>query len=105
MMAATFKEYYARYIKGGSPETQFRLAAYYHQQKDHEWAARCLELLSDAPETPPDIREKAMIQCARQMELIGKVDIAAHYYRQFIDTFPESPFHAKAVARLSSDCS
>ncbi|MGE4544648.1 MAG: rhomboid family intramembrane serine protease [Pedobacter sp.] len=104
-VASTFKEYYARYLKGGNPETQFRIAAYYHQQKDYEWAARCLELLADDPGTPPDIREKAMIQCARQMELIGKLDIATHYYRKFIDTFPESPFHAKALSRLKPDCS
>ena len=102
-VAPIFKEYYARYFKGGSPDTQLRLAAYYHQHKDYEWAARCLELLSDAPETPPNIREKAMIQCARQMELIGKLDIATHYYRKFIDTFPESPFLSKALAKLKPD--
>ena len=100
-VAETFKEYYGIYIKGADPETLFRLTSYYHQQNDYEWATRCLELLSDDPKTPPALREKAMFQCARQMELIGNPDMALHYYRLFTNTFPKSPLHAKALARLN----
>jgi membrane associated rhomboid family serine protease len=100
--AAAFKEYYQLYLKGANPGTLFRLASFYHQQSDYEWAARCLELLSDDAATPANIRERAMFQCARQMEFIGKLDIAMHYYRQFAATFPQSPLRAKALARLNA---
>jgi len=100
-VAAAFKEYYELYVRGVNPKTQFRLASFFHQQKDYEWAARCLELLADDAATPDEIREKAMFQCARQMEIVGKFDVARHYYQLFIDTFPTSPFIAKAEARLA----
>ncbi len=100
--AAAFKEYFERYLKGANPGTMFRLSSYYHQQNDYEWAARCLELLSDEATTPPNIRERAMFQCARLMEFIGKSDIAMHYYRQFAETFPQSPLYAKALARINT---
>jgi membrane associated rhomboid family serine protease len=100
--AEAFKEYYERYLKGANPATMFRLSSYYHQQNDFEWAARCMELLSDEATTPPNIREKAMFQCARLMEFIGKDDTAMHYYRQFVETFPQSPLHAKVLARINT---
>lgn len=99
--AEVFKKYYGCYLKGCNPESMFKLAGYYHQQNDHEWTARCLELLSDNEATPPLIREKAMFQCARQMEFVGKIDIALHYYRQVVDTFPDSSFKSKALARIT----
>jgi Tfp pilus assembly protein PilF len=101
-VAAAFKDFYGIYLKGADPETMLRLASHYHQQKDYEWATRCLELLSDDPKTPPAIREKAVFQCARQMEFIGNWDHALHYYRLFVNTFPDSPLHAKALARLNA---
>lgn len=100
--AATFKEYYEHYLKGANPQTLFRLSAIYQQQQDYEWASRCLELLADDPTTPPALREKAMFQCARQMECLGKLDLAVHYYRQFVETFPQSPMHGKVLARLNA---
>lgn len=99
--AENFKEYYETYLKGTDPETMLRLVSCYRQQKDNEWATRCLELLTDDSATPPAIREKAMFQCARQMESIGNMDTALHYYRQFVEVFPESPLHAKALARIN----
>ncbi len=99
--AENFKEYYGIYFKGTDPETMWRLASCYRQQHDNEWTTRCLELLADDSATPPAIREKAMFQCARQMEFIGNMDTALHYYRQFVDLFPESPLQAKALARLN----
>jgi membrane associated rhomboid family serine protease len=101
-VAATFKEYYERYLTGCNPETLFKIAGYYHQHKDHEWAAKCFELLSDDEATPSNIREKAMFQCARQMEFVGKIDIALHYYRQFVDKFPDSAFKPKALSRIEA---
>jgi len=100
--ADAFKEYYRIYLKAADPETMLRLATCYHQLKDYEWANRCLEILSDDPATPPVIREKAMFRCARQKEVVGDRTLAAHYYRLFAETFPESPVHAKAVARLDA---
>ena len=100
-VAVAFKEYYDRYLKGINHDTQFRLATYYRQQNDHEWAARCLELLSDDQSTPTELREKAIFQCARQMELLGKTDVARHYYQLFVESFPKSMFFAKAQARLA----
>ena len=102
-VATAFKEYYELYLAGVNPETQFRLASFFHQQKDYEWAARCLELLSDDVSTPVKIREKAMFQCARQMEIVGNFDVARHYYQLFVDTFPASAFTAKAHARLTGN--
>jgi TolA-binding protein len=99
--AAAFKVFYGIYLRGADPETMLRLATFYHQQNDYEWATRCLGLLSDDPQTPPALREKAMFQCARQMELIGNPDMALHYYRLFANTYPTSPLHAKALARLN----
>lgn len=101
-VAATFKEYYERYLTGCNPETLFKIAGYYHQQKDYEWTTKCLELLSDDEATPLNLREKAMFQCARQMELVGKIDLALHYYRQFVDKFPDSSFKSKALARIDA---
>jgi membrane associated rhomboid family serine protease len=100
-VAEAFKEYYEIYLAGINPKTQFRLASIFHQQKDHEWSSRCLELLSDDHATPVEIREKAMFQCARQMEFVGKFDVARHYYQLLVDTFPASDFTPKAHARLA----
>ncbi len=101
-VAEIFKEYYGRFIKGINPDTMYRLSTYYQQQKDYDWAARCLGLLADDASTPPVLRERAMFQCARQMESTGEFDIALHYYQQFIDLFPQSPLCEKAVARLKA---
>lgn len=101
-VAATFKEYYERYLRGCTPETLYKLATYYHQQNDYEWTVKCLELLSDDESAPLPIREKAMFQCARQMEFIGNTDIAVHYYRQFADQFQNSPYRPKALARIEA---
>jgi len=101
-IAETFKEYFKRYLKGCNHETMFKLASYYHKQNDHEWAARCLELLSDDHSTPATIREKAIFHCARLMESLGRIDVALHYYQQVVDGFPDSPFRPKALARLAA---
>jgi len=101
-VAETFKEYYGRYLKGINPDTLYRLSSYYQQQKDFDWAVRCLGLLADDASTPPALRERAMFQCARQMEAGGEFDIAMHYYQQLTNLFPQSPLCEKAIAKLKA---
>jgi len=97
-----YRGYYERYMQATDPPTQLRLAALYQQANDYTWASRCLELLADNPSTPEAIRERAVFQCARIKELMGQEDIARHYYRLFVDTFPQSPMAVKVQARLGA---
>jgi len=99
---AAYRDYYDRYMRATDPPTQLRLAAAFQQANDYTWASRCLELLADNVQTPATIRERAIFQCARIKELMGQKDVAHHYYRLFVDTFPQSPMTAKVQARLGT---
>lgn len=101
-VAAAFKEYYKCYLKGANHDTLFQLAAHFHRQQDPEWTSRCLELLADDEATPAKLREKAIYQCARQLEAVGNLDTARHYHELFVATFPASALTPKIQARLAN---
>jgi Tfp pilus assembly protein PilF len=97
-----FRDYYRRYFKGVDYQTLIRLSGLYQQQNDFEWSGRCLEFVLDDPATPATLREKLMFQCARAKEAAGNVDAAEHYYRQFLDAFPQSPMAGKIRGWLAA---
>ncbi|PLX99080.1 MAG: hypothetical protein C0623_10290 [Desulfuromonas sp.] len=99
--ALAFREYYNIYFKGTDHPTLFRLASIFHKEKDLEMATRCLEILSADATTPPTIREKAVFQCARLLEIGGFADSANRHYQLFAELFPQSPMMEKVQIKIS----
>jgi membrane associated rhomboid family serine protease len=99
--AKVFKEYFGKYFKGVEPVVQMKLASVFHKDGDLDIASRCLEMLADSAETPPEIREKATYHCARILEEMGLDDAATRYYRLLLTTFPNSVVAPKVKAKLA----
>ena len=99
--AAVFKEYFGKYFKGVEPVVQMKLASVFHKNGDLEMASRCLEMLADSAETPPEIKEKATYHCARILEEMGLGDAATRYYRLLLATYPNSVVAPKVKAKLA----
>lgn len=98
--SAVFKEYFGKYHRGVKPQLMYRLAGILYKQKEHDTAARCLEMLANAPDTPLDIRERAMYQCAVVLEEIGLFEAAEGFYKLFVQQFPNSAAVAKVKVKL-----
>ena len=98
--ATIYKEYYNKYLKGVEPALQYRLAGIFYKNKDLDIASRCLEMLADSANTPPEIRERSMFQCAMVLEDMGLNEAATSYYTRFMETFPNSLAIAKVKAKL-----
>lgn len=98
--AAIYKEYYNKYLKGVEPALQYRLAGIFYKNKDLDMASRCLELTLNSANTPAEIRERAMFQCAMILEEMGLNEAATSYYTRFMEAFPHSSAIAKVKAKL-----
>ncbi len=97
-----FYDYFKLYAKGLDAPTMYRLANIFHRQQDFEMSSRCLEILCKDKNTPAQVLEKALFQCARTFETMGLTDAARQYYQRCIESFPDSPLSAKAKLRLAS---
>jgi membrane associated rhomboid family serine protease len=85
-----YKEYLNSYNRMLDPDLQYRLAAAFYQQGDHEPAARALEMIILEPSSADDTRQRAFYQL---IVLLAENDMleAAHYrLRQFTEQFPKS---------------
>ncbi|MBI3399288.1 MAG: rhomboid family intramembrane serine protease [Deltaproteobacteria bacterium] len=98
--AALYREYYSKYLKGVEPMLQYRLAGIFYKSKDLDMASRCLEILANSANTPPEIRERSMFQCAMVLEEMGLNEAAKGFYSHFLEAFPQSSAVPKAKAKL-----
>jgi len=98
--ADAFQDFHKLYRTGIEANQLYRLASYYHQKQELENASRCLELLCNNHQTPPQVLEKSLFQYARTLDRMGFADVAKEYYRRIIERFPESPFCEKVKGQL-----
>jgi lipopolysaccharide biosynthesis regulator YciM len=100
--ATVFKEFYSKYLSGVEPVLQLRLSGVLYKRGELDIAARSLEMLSDSSDTPSDIRERAMYQCASILEEMGLDEAAASYYGRYVESFPDSPALPRIKAKLKT---
>lgn len=96
-----YLEFDKLYLKPLDAPTMYRLANIFHRRQDHEMTARCLEMVCKDQDTPAQMLEKALFQCARTFEALGLVDAAKQYYQRCVDTSPDSALGAKAKIKLN----
>lgn len=101
LAADIFIEYYGKYLKGVSPDLQLRIAGILYRSGNYDISSRCLEMLCSSAETPPQIKERAMYQCAVVLETMGLLEASREYYKMFVDNFPNSQAVEKARAKLA----
>ncbi|WKZ33520.1 MAG: rhomboid family intramembrane serine protease [Thermodesulfobacteriota bacterium] len=100
--ATVFKEFYSKYLSGVEPVLQLRLSGVLYKRGELDIAARSLEMLSNSKDTPPDVLERAIYQCAAVLEEMGLSEAATSYYERYVESFPDSPALPKIKAKLKS---
>ncbi len=95
-----YREYYGKYLGGVEPQLMFRLAAAMERTYDMEWASRAYEFILKEPQTPPELRQRAMYQTASLLDKMGHQEAAEGFYRQFIGEFPDAPAAPRVRMKL-----
>lgn len=98
--AQVYLEYSKVYQKPLDSEIMSTLAGIFQRQMDIDNATRCLEAVIAAPNVRPDLRQRALAQCASLLDKMGHEDAAEGYYEMLIDEFPQSELAHRAYARL-----
>ena len=94
--AELYKEYLNSYNRMLDPDLQYRLAAVFYQQNDHEPAARALEMIVLEPSASDDTRQRAFYQLIVLLAENGMIEAAHYRLGQFKEQFPRSEL-AKAA--------
>jgi TolA-binding protein len=94
--AELYKEYLNSYNRMLDPDLQYRLAAVFYQQNDHEPAARALEMIVLEPSAAPNTRQRAFYQLVVLLAENNMLEAAHYRLRQFSELFPGSEL-AKAA--------
>lgn len=95
-----YLEYRHRYQQPLEPGTMMALAAVFLRQKDQDTACRCLEAVVAISDAAPEMRQKAMIQCASLLDKMGLTEAAEGYYERMIEEFPRAEMTQRAYLRL-----
>ncbi len=98
--AEVYLEYYKVYRKPLDSETMSTLAGIFQRQMDMDNATRCLEAVIATPNVKPDLRQRALAQCATLLDKMGHEDAAEGYYEMLIEEFPHSELAHRAYTRL-----
>jgi tetratricopeptide (TPR) repeat protein len=88
--AEIYKEYLGNYNRMLDPDLQYRLAAVFYQQNDHEPAARALEMVVMEPSASDDTRQRAFYQLIVLLAENGMIEAAHYRLGQFKEQFPRS---------------
>ena len=88
--AEMYKEYLGLYNRMLDPDLQYRLAAIFYQQGDHEPAARALEMIILEPSAADDTRQRAFYQLIILLAENNMFEPAHYRLRQFGEQFPKS---------------
>jgi membrane associated rhomboid family serine protease len=94
--AELYKEYLNSYNRMLDPDLQYRLAAVFYQQNDHEPAARALEMIVLEPSAADDTRQRAFYQLIVLLAENNMLEAAHYRLQQFAEQFPKSEL-AKAA--------
>jgi outer membrane protein assembly factor BamD (BamD/ComL family) len=83
-----------------APAVQYRLVHHFLKDGNYQMASRSLEMIIDHSETPQDIKEKAMYNCARVFDEMDLPEAANSMRVQFLELFPDSTGSDKVRAAL-----
>lgn len=95
-----FIEFNDKTLLGVEPSLQFKVAGALYRVGNLNRAGRAFEMLAVSPETPLDIKEKALFKSASVMEEMNLEDAAQFYYKQFLEEFPGSELAEKVRGKL-----
>lgn len=98
-----YLEYRRWYQQPLEPGTMLALAGIFQRQGDQDTASRCLEAVVVAPDVAPEMRQKALIQCASLLEKMGLKEAADGYYERLIAEFPQAEMTQRAYLRLGRE--
>lgn len=96
-----YLEYYKKYLDIVSPAVQYRLVPHFLKAGNYQMASRSLEMVIEHQDTPDDIREKALYNCARVFDEMDLPEAAYAMRVKFLDLFPDSSASAKVRSALS----
>ncbi|MDD2364766.1 MAG: rhomboid family intramembrane serine protease [Desulfuromonadaceae bacterium] len=96
-----YLEYYKKYMDIVSPAVQYRLVPHFLKAGQYEIASRSLELIIAHDDTPPDIKEKAMYNCARVFDEMDLPEAANLMRINYLNLFPDSISSAKVRSALN----
>jgi membrane associated rhomboid family serine protease len=88
--AELYKEYLYSYNRMLDPDLQYRMAAVFYGQNDHEPAARALEMIVLEPSAADDTRQRAFYQLIVLLAENNMLEAAHYRLRQFTEQFPRS---------------
>ncbi|HEU0264721.1 MAG TPA: rhomboid family intramembrane serine protease [Geobacterales bacterium] len=98
--ADVFDEFYRIYMAPVAAPILYQLATLFFQRRDLEMASRCLEMAAKSPDATPDLKERALYQCAFVLEQMGLTEAARNHYDSFLATFPHSALAPKVRLKL-----
>jgi membrane associated rhomboid family serine protease len=101
--AQAYHEYRRRYQQPLESAAMMALAGIFQRQGDQDTAARCLDAVIAAPDAAPEVRGKALAQCASLLEKMGLEDAAESYYERLIEEFPHAEVTQRAYLRLGRE--
>lgn len=101
--AQAYQEYCASYRQALEPSVMMALAGIFQRRVDLDSATRCLEAVIGTPGVTPDLRCRALAQCAAMLDKMGLEEVACGYYQTLIDEFPHSDISHRAYARLGKE--
>lgn len=97
-----FLEYYKKYLDIVSPIVQYRLVPSFLKAGNYQMASRSLEMIIEHRDTPVDIKEKAIYNCARVFDEMDLPEAADVMRTHFLKLFPDSPASDKVRAALAA---
>jgi len=98
--AQAYLEYRKSYQKPLDAAVMTALAGIFQRQMDLDTATRCLDAVIAAPEVQPELRQRALAQCANMLDKMGHEDAAEGYYKMLIDEYPYAELSHRAYIRL-----
>jgi membrane associated rhomboid family serine protease/TolA-binding protein len=98
--AQTYLEYRKTYHKQLEAQLLFALAGIFQRQMDLDSATRCLEAVIATPDVTPELRQRALAQCANMLDKMGHEEAAEGYFEILIEEYPHSELAHRAYTRL-----
>jgi len=98
--AQAYLEYRKMYHNPLESQHMSALAGIFQRQMDVDSATRCLDAVIAAPDVTPELRQRALAQCANMLDKMGNEEAATSYYEVLIDEYPHSELAHRAYVRL-----
>lgn len=98
--AQAYLEYRKTYHKPLNAQLMSALAGFFQRQMDLDSATRCLDAVIAAPDVAPELRQRALAQCANLLDKMGHEEAAEGYFEQLIEHYPHSELAHRAYVRL-----